>query len=215
MSDLLNTDSSYVKKSAMYIAIGVSLVVGFLGGVVYNSAQSEPNQAVAIQPKPRAQMPPQGANGAGQGTTSQQASQIMALTKQVMANPTDTAAWAHLGNLYFDTGQAAQAIHAYSKSLELQPGNTSVLTDLGIMYRRNGQPDQAIASFDKAMAIDPQNAQAKFNKGIVLMYDKGKATEAIKSWEEMVKINPGATTASGTPIAQIIAQAKKIMADAK
>jgi cytochrome c-type biogenesis protein CcmH/NrfG len=197
-------DNNSVKKSILYIAIVISAIVGFLGGIIYSSIQSDTNVPIA-KVRPAAQAP----QNAPQGLTPQQASKLMALSQKVTKTPEDAAAWTELGNVYFDTGQFNQAINAYEKSIKLRPGNANVLTDLGVMYRRSGQPDKAIKSFEQASAVDPSNTQAKFNKGIVFLYDKGDATAAIKIWEDLLKENPGAMAGNGRSIADFINEAKK------
>jgi tetratricopeptide (TPR) repeat protein len=72
------------------------------------------------------------------------------------------------------------------------------------MYRRNGQPLKAIESFDKAMAIVPNHEQSRFNKGIVLRYDLNDREGAIRAWEELLKINPGAIAPNGQPLSEAI-----------
>lgn len=52
------------------------------------------------------------------------------LEVEVARNPSNTAAWIQLGNVYFDTGNHARAIAAYEKALELSPANANVLTDI-------------------------------------------------------------------------------------
>jgi cytochrome c-type biogenesis protein CcmH/NrfG len=136
--------------------------------------------------------------------SSQQARNILALEQEVAVNPTNVEAWTQLGNVYFDTGNFAKAINAYTKSLELSPGNPNVLTDLGVMYRRNGQPEKALASFEKAMTVAPNHEQSRFNKGIVLRYDMNDREGAIKAWEELLKINPGAMAPNGQPLSEAI-----------
>ena len=206
MSDTLRVADDCVKKTVMYIAIIMSLVIGFLGGIIYSSLYSNDNPPIAkSRPVARAPQNPQ------QGLTPDQARKLMSLNQQVKKNPQDATAWTELGNVFFDTGQYKQAITAYKKSIELRPGNANVLTDLGVMYRRSGQPDKAIKVFDQASAIDPSNTQARFNKGIVFLYDKGNAAEAIKIWEDLLKTNPGAMAGNGRSVSDFIAQAKKTM----
>lgn len=198
-------DKDQVTKQILYIAIGVALVVGFLAGIIFSSVQSDTPRGVVPQQQQAAA--PQGP--AQQGLSPQQASTILALEQRVASNPSDLDAWVQLGNIYFDASRFAKAIRAYEKSLELQPGDANVLTDLGVMYRRNGQPDMAVASFDKAIAAQPTHEQARFNKGIVLMYDMGDVASAIATWQELLKVNPGATASNGIPVSQIIADAQK------
>jgi cytochrome c-type biogenesis protein CcmH/NrfG len=112
------------------------------------------------------------------------------LKREVMNNPQNTAAWIQLGHVYFDTDKYAQAIEAYQKALELNPDNADVLTDLGIMFRRSGKPSIAIEKFDQAIAVDPKHEASRFNKGIVLLHDIGDRDNALKTWEELLDINP-------------------------
>ncbi len=195
-----------VSKQTLYIAIVVSLVVGALGGIVFSSVQSTTYPRQAARPAPPAGM---GQAAPAPAINPQQAGRILALERQVAANPGDVKAWVELGNLYFDANRHAKAISAYNRALELEPGNAHVLTDLGVMYRRNGQPAKAVATFDRAIAAAPQLEQAYFNKGIVLMYDLHDIDGAIAAWQALLKINPNAVASNGTPITKIIDEARK------
>ncbi|NOX24861.1 MAG: tetratricopeptide repeat protein [Deltaproteobacteria bacterium] len=200
MPDALISTDDCVKKSTTYIAVAISLLIGFLGGVIFSSIQSSGTNPAVTAAQPAAPASP--------ALSSQQANKIMALSQRVSKNPLDVDAWTELGNIFFDTNQSAQAITAYEKSLKLRPSDSNVLTDLGVMYRRSGQPDKAIKAFERASSIDPANTHARFNKGIVLLYDKGDALGAIKAWEDLLKLNPGARATDGRPVADFIAEAK-------
>lgn len=209
-------NSGNVTTQTMAIAVVVALVVGFLGGVIYSSLQSNAGSG-ASSPGQKAAAPPMG-GGQGQPQASlnpQQASAILSLEQRVAANPNDAEAWVQLGNTYFDTNNFVKAITAYNRYLTLQPNNPNVLTDLGIMYRNNGQPAEAIAAFDRAIAADPKHVQAPFNKGIVLMNDVRDHQAAIDVWQKLVDSNPGATAGNGMPITKVIEDAKKQMAEGK
>ena len=140
---------------------------------------------------------------------------LINLEAEVTANPTNFQAWTRLGNLYFDTNQPQKAIEAYNKSLELHTGDANILTDLGVMYRRTQQPDKAIASFDRAIAADPTHQQSRFNKGIVLFYDKGDKEGALAAWEELLKIDPQAKTGNGESIRDFINSVRADLAAGK
>lgn len=202
--------SDSVTKQTLYIVAGIAVLVGFMGGVVFSSLQSE---SYPVAQNNRGTAPPPATAQQG-GVTAQQASQILALEQRVASNPADANSWVQLGNTYFDASRFDKAIRAYTKYNELQPGNANVLTDLGVMYRRNGQPQDALSAFDSAIMADPRHEQARFNKGIVQMYDLGDIQGAITSWTELVTINPGAIAANGTPISQIIADAKSQLSGA-
>ena len=135
-----------------------------------------------------------------------QADRILALEREVAANPNNADAWAQLGNIWFDTGKYGKAIEAYEKSLAIKPDNPDVWTDLGVMYRRSGKPDKAIECFDRAIAIDPKHDTPYFNKGIVQIFDLKDVEAGLASWEELVRINPGAMAPNGQPVSALIAE---------
>ncbi len=192
------TADGMVKKEFMMVIALITFVSGFLVGVVFSSMQSTQVQAPARSRQASAP-PPQSS-----GLSPDQASRIMTLEKQVAANPEDSQAWASLGNVYFDAARFQKSINAYERSLAINPSQANVLVDLGVMYRRNKQPDMAMQSFDKATSLNPTHEQARFNKGIVYMYDLNQKDEAIKSWEELLTINPNAMAPNGQSVQEMI-----------
>jgi len=138
------------------------------------------------------------------GVSVEEASKIFELKKFTDHNPKDVEAWIQLGNLYFDSENFEKAINAYQKSLALKPDNANVLTDMGVMYRRSGKPVEAIKAFDKAIAVDPRHEVSRFNKGIVLMHDLNDLAGAVRSWEELVTVNPAAKSPNGLLVSELI-----------
>ena len=181
------------KKQTPVVTYFIIFILGFLTGVgftIYKTGGTVSNAPTA---------------------SSQQNSQdeerrqnILKLEAEVTANPEDFQSWRQLGNLYFDHNEPEKAIAAYTKSLEFHSGDANILTDLGVMYRRSKQPQKAIESFNKAIQMEPVHEPARFNKGIVLLYDLNKPTDAIASWEELLKINPQARTGNGESIRDFI-----------
>lgn len=197
-----NIPEGLVKKEMLIIAVLVALVVGFLVGVFFSSFRAPQQSTIAGQGKaPQSSAGPQ----TPAGPTMEQAAQIFSLGEEVKVNPKNIGAWNQLGHLYFDTNQPGPAIEAYKRSLELNQGQAEVWTDLGVMYRSARQFQEAISAFEKAIALKPGLEQAWFNKGIVLMYDLGDKEGAIKAWQQLVVINPGARTPRGDLIKDMIA----------
>ena len=195
-----------VKQQTLYISIAVSLLVGFLIGIVYSdhspqSGGQGAQQGMGMAPQQGPDAPQQPGMGMPQADLNQA---IASLELAVKQNPNNAEAWAQLGNAYFDLNQADKAIGAYNKSLAILPGNPSVLTDLGVMYRRSGQPDKAIATFDQALKIKPGFEQALFNKGIVFLNDLHKNDEALKAWKELLLVNPQARGPEGATVAEMV-----------
>ncbi len=191
--------STMVHKQTLYIAILVSITLGFMIGAVYTSFKL----AGDVQGQQLAQEDPHEQDGSGQAEVEAGA-RILKLEAFLKENPDDPEAWTQLGNVFFDSNRFADAIEAYEKSLALAPGNPNVLTDLEVMYRRNKAPEKAIAAFDKAIAAQPDFETARFNKGIVLMHDLNDLPGAIKTWESLVEINPTAHAPNGQLVSTLI-----------
>lgn len=191
-----------ITRQFLYMAILVSVTVGFILGAVYTSFKlAEESGADNMHADTAA--PP--APDAG----TEMDARIPELENFLEQNPEDAKAWARLGHLFFDTSQFQKAIQAYEKSLALAPENPGVITDMGVMYRRSGQPEKAIQAFDRAVAVSPGFETALFNKGVVLMADLNDLPGAMAAWEELVKINPAATTPGGERVADIVARMKQ------
>ena len=174
-------------NSALIIAL-IALLIGFFGGNIYNAYKGK------TRPEQRS----------SQSVPIENTARIFALEQQLKSNPNNTAAWAELGNLYYDTNKYQDAIRAYTQYISLNPNNANVWTDLGVMYRRMGNPAEAVASFDKAIEVDPTHQHARFNKGVVLYYDMGFQDDAVKIWEELRKINPTFRTPDGLTITDLL-----------
>jgi len=195
----MSESGNRISKQTLFVSIGVSLLVGFLVGIIYSDRFPQPEGQLVRQQQEQPQVPQQ----------SQYAQAIASLQLAVQQSPNNAETWARLGHAYFDTNQPDKAIEAYTRSLAIIPGNPSVHTDLGVMYHRNGQPDKAIEAFDKALALQPGFEQALFNKGIVYYNDLGDTSAAIRVWNELLIVNPGATGSDGVPIAQMIKNISK------
>jgi len=191
-----------VSRQTLFMAVLVSLTLGFVGGAAYTSFKLA-GVSVTDVPVP-ASKPATMAPSGEKALSDQTRSQILELELLVKKNPEDTAAWVQLGNLFFDVNRFEDAIHAYEKSLALAPGDPRVLTDLGVMYRRNQMPEKAIQAFDRAIAADPGFETAHFNKGIVLMHDLNDLPAAVLAWKALVEINPNAVSPGGEPLKSLI-----------
>ena len=194
-----------ITRQALYMAILVSVTLGFIMGAVYTSFKLAEDSSAdhAAHMHAETSVPPAGDDG------TEMDGRISELEKFLEQHPEDAKAWARLGHMFFDTNQFQKAIQAYEKSLALAPENPGVITDLGVMYRRSGQPEKAIQAFDRAVAVSPGFETALFNKGVVLMADINDLAGALAAWEELVKINPAATTPGGERVADVVVRMKQ------
>jgi cytochrome c-type biogenesis protein CcmH/NrfG len=180
----------------------IIFVFGFLSGIAFT----------VYKGGTPASTPSTTANGQAQSQNDETKQAIINLEAEVTANPENFQNWISLGHLYYDSNKPEKAIGAYTKSLEFHSGDSNLLTDLGVMYRRTKQPEKALESFNQAIAKDPSHLPSRFNKGIVLMYDLDDSAGAIKTWEELLKIDPEAKTANGQPIHEFVNQIKADLA---
>jgi cytochrome c-type biogenesis protein CcmH/NrfG len=192
-----NILKGYVKTENMLLMVFMTLVIGFVGGVVFGVYKS--GSAIPIQSNDPSQPMPSAQNAA-----VDRKAEIEALVKATTADPKNVDAWVQLGHAYFDTDEVKKAIAAYETSLKLRPDDPDVITDLGVMYRRNGEPQKAVEMFEKAMVIDSRHEISRFNKGIVLMHDLNDPKGAISAWQELLVINPKAAAPNGTSVKEML-----------
>ena len=193
MKKVKEIEVKYVTLNTALIIGLIGLIVGFIAGNIYSLYKSG-----SIGSKQSSVSTP------SQDISAGQSSRMLTLEREVEKNPKNLAAWLELGNLYFDTNKFQDAVLAYNKYLNLNPNNPDVWTDLGVMHRRSGNPIEAISSFDKAIELNPQHEQARFNKGIVQIYDLGDRDAAVQTWQELVKINPNFRTPMGQTIKEFL-----------
>jgi tetratricopeptide (TPR) repeat protein len=78
----------------------------------------------------------------------------------VALDPTNSGAWAELGNIFYTQGRWAQAIGALKHVVALTPDDTKSWSYLGQSYYYSGQFALALTAFKRA-AADPSDAQAR------------------------------------------------------
>jgi len=121
--------------------------------------------------------------------------EIMRFQESVRKDPKNVDAWIQIGNIMMDTSRFPEAIDAYQKALELNGRNLDVRVDMGTCYRKIGKPDKAVEEYRKVIALEPKHLNAHRNLGVVLAFDLNKKNEAIKEFEEYLKLAPAAPDA--------------------
>lgn len=191
----------FKKETVLLIGLGC-LIVGFIAGIVFSIYKTPAGGGAPQYTGTESQAQP------GK-LTAEQTQYLMQLELEVQKHPENSEAWINIGHLYFDSDQAEKAITAYNKALALAPNNADVLTDLGVMYRRVGNFQQAVASFDRAIQANDKHETARFNKGIVLLYDLKDQAGAIEAWQGLVNVNPMATAPNGQLVSDMIKKMQK------
>jgi cytochrome c-type biogenesis protein CcmH/NrfG len=116
--------------------------------------------------------------------------EIGLLQEAVRQDPKNVNAWITLGNMLMDNSRFQEAIDAYQQALELAPRNADVMVDMGTCYKNIGKPDRAAEEFRKAIKINPGHLYAHRNLGVVLANDIGDKKQAIKEFEEYLRLSP-------------------------
>jgi cytochrome c-type biogenesis protein CcmH/NrfG len=197
-------ETKHVRMEITVIIALIALVVGFFAGEIFDLSKPR-RPTTEVQQSQLGQQPFQRPTL----TPEQKRSKILELEKRVATNPDDGRAWNELGHLYLNDHQPKQGIRAFKKVLDLNPNNAHAWTDLGIMYRQDKQPVEAVAAFDKALEIEPRSEEPRYRKAAVLMQDLNDPEEAIKAWEELLKLNPSATLGNGQSLRGMVEGLKK------
>ncbi len=190
-------EKKYMIKSTAYVSIALAFVLGlFIGSTFMSSGVDASIQKQAL--------------GTDGGAFANQAQKHIDEEKaRLTGNTTDAAGWAHLGNLYFDDGQYQNAVDAYQTSLSITPNNTNIMTDMGTMYRGLRQFDKALETYDKVLALDPNHRNARFNRGIVLIYDLNRKQDGINTWKILIQKYPDSKGPNGQPLSSFIEELEK------
>ncbi len=176
--------------------IACSLLIGFLGGVVFTVYKSP---AITSQ-----------LSGTRQKASNQPdwPQHISHLKEGIAKDPNNTEMWAQLANAYYKTQDYQKSIETYLKLISLLDESTKPYQDLGVVYRRDGQFENAIDAFEKAIAQDSENIQALFNIGVVQYHDLEDEARAKKTWEKVAKVKPDFQLSTGQTLQQLLEKLK-------
>jgi len=191
---------NYIKKTSAMIIVLIALVIGFALGIGYSSfdkKETKKKEYVSKQEKSKRVDTHDHSN-------DEKFRLIKSLENKLAANPLDKGSWVLLGNAYYGVDMHQKSIDAYKKYLELNPNDPNVWTDMGTMYRRLKNPKEAIVSYNNALKVDPKHEMTYINKGIVLLWDLKDKEGAIKTWSDLLKINPNAKLPNGQPIQKLL-----------
>jgi uncharacterized protein HemY len=226
MSD---SPKGFVRRSTLVVAVIAALLVGgYAGGMsvlLFQGSQRPhedggpggmpPGMPGGMPGGPPAGMPggmPGGVPGGmpgGMGGQPDLTKHILEIEQELAVKPGQKDLWVELGNLYYDADQPAKSIAAYEKAEALGAKSPDMITDMGVMYRRLNQPQKAMEQFDRAIALDPGHEVARYNKGVVALHDLNDPAAAVRTWEELLKLKPGAKTPDGRPLSGLLEDMKK------
>ena len=114
-----------------------------------------------------------------------QASQSLARAKEL--NPDKAGLWFAQGALALRDERPEEAVPLIQRGLELDPKNPAAYFDLGNARVMMDDLSSALSSFEQATSLKPDFWEALNNQALVL-YEMGKADEAIRRWRDVLKI---------------------------
>ena len=117
------------------------------------------------------------------------ASQSLARAKEL--NPEKAGLWFAQGALALRDERPEEAVPLIQRGLELDPKNPAAYFDLGNARVMMDDLSSALSSFEQATNLKPDFWEALNNQALVL-YEMGKADEAIRRWRDVLKIEENA-----------------------
>lgn len=117
---------------------------------------------------------------------------IAGFSKIVEIDPTNAAAFYHLGKVKLNQGDLHGAVADISRALQLDPENSDAYNDRGIARKKLGDLQGAIADYSQVLRIDPGFHRAFVNRGIV-RYELGDQVGACRDFKRAARHGvPGA-----------------------
>ena len=215
-----------MKKGTIIVGV-ICLVVGFLGGYIYQAQTSfrEAQRQAAGAPHAHEEAASGGAEtsapGGGMGQRLPEghppidiSAVVKTLEEQAAQNPRDPEPRLKLANYLYDQQQWQRAIEWYQKGLELDPKNVNARTDMGTAYFNLGRPADALREYRQSLEIDPTHQPTMFNLIVVHLDGLHDVAAAQQAWDRLHKRNPSypgldslkglldSARASGTPVRQ-------------
>ncbi len=118
-----------------------------------------------------------------------QAGQSLARAKEL--KPDKAGLWFAQGALALRDERPEEAVPLIQRGLELDPKNPAAYFDLGNARVMMDDLSSALRSFEQATSLKPDFWEALNNQALVL-YEMGKADEAIRRWRDVLKIEENA-----------------------
>ena len=118
---------------------------------------------------------------------------IADLTKALELRPTRSEAHASLADAYFDLGKEQQALAEWQLAIQAQPDNSTWRFRYGKLLSANHQTEASREQLSKALDLsaseDPQPRWA-WEAHNLLAHAIGLKPEAVKHWEEFLRLGP-------------------------
>jgi Tfp pilus assembly protein PilF len=121
------------------------------------------------------------------------------LEQAIKLDPTATAAYNSLGNVYYQQRRYQQALTMYQKALAIDPDYVKARTNLGSTYMQLAMDTRAIDELQKVLQTDSSYSLAYYNLACVYARS-GNSTMAAQYLQQAIVLEPQARTWAQTDV---------------
>ncbi len=82
------------------------------------------------------------------------------------------------------------AVVGFKRVVHRDPNNLLARLRIGLALTQQGKYEQAIEEYNEILKIDPDYSDAHYNLGWVYYHELQNIPEAIKHWQELVRLKP-------------------------
>ncbi|HEY2930361.1 MAG TPA: tetratricopeptide repeat protein [Acidobacteriota bacterium] len=175
---------------AVIVSLVAGLIIGFFGGVAYDSQKAVSAQTTADRSAPADATQPDNSKLPENHPSKEVMEKVTHLLEHAQKDPNDKDSRIELGNIFYNLGQFEQAINYYGQVLELDPRNVNVRTDMGTSYHFLGDHDRALKEFAISLNLDPTHAETLQNMGWVKYNGKKDYKGALEAWNKLLATHP-------------------------
>jgi tetratricopeptide (TPR) repeat protein len=115
---------------------------------------------------------------------------LAAFRKAVELEPASAEFQSNLGQFLLELGRVDEAEHHCRNAVRLAPGLASAHSNLGNVLREQRKLDLAIAEYNESLRLRPDVAIVHNNMGQALQEMGGRLAEAVKWYEQSIKLDP-------------------------
>ncbi|MGB7206757.1 MAG: c-type cytochrome biogenesis protein CcmI [Anderseniella sp.] len=117
---------------------------------------------------------------------------VLQVEQHLEKEPNDARGWSVLAPVYMRMSRFADAANAYRRVIAISGPDPKVLTDLGetiVLANKGVVSKEAREVFEASAKANPDQMKARFYLALG-MQQEGKTSEALKSWNDILKESP-------------------------
>ena len=119
------------------------------------------------------------------------AAAIKEFERAVQLNPANTGMRTRLAWLLLDQNQPASALSQFERLVSQRPQDKTAISGMAICYLKLGQPERAVVVLNRGLQGLPMDTLLLKLKGEALSSRRETAGEAVKVYDELLKMEPG------------------------